>query len=83
METLFINIGTNELVILFIACMIGLAPLLLAILALIDLFKRDFRNKRTENLLLVFLIIFAPFVGSLIYFIALRKNYPLKSQILN
>jgi drug/metabolite transporter (DMT)-like permease len=80
MNLLFLNLGTQEMMILFIFFVIGLAPLLLAIWALVDIFKRDFAQKSTDRLLLIILVIFAPFIGSVIYFLALKKNYPLKDR---
>lgn len=56
-----------------------LGPLILAIWALVDIFKRDFRYKTTDRLLLIILIVFAPFIGSILYFLFLRTKYPLQT----
>ncbi|WP_390881626.1 PLDc N-terminal domain-containing protein [Sphingobacterium pedocola] len=53
-------------------------PLALIIYTLIDLFKRNFTNKSTDRILIIFLIAFVPILGSLIYLLGLRKEYPLK-----
>lgn len=79
MSTLFF-IGTGEALVLFVFFTAGLAPLVFAIIALVDLFKRDFDEKMTDKILLVLLIIFAPLLGSIIYYFFLRNNYPLKLQ---
>lgn len=77
---LFLNIGSVELIILLIFAII---PLGLLIYALIDLMKRDFSNKQTEQILLFILVIFASVIGPIIYLAALRKNYPIKRRATN
>lgn len=76
-DLLFLNIGTQEVVVLFVMAVAGFAPLILAIIALIDIFKRDFENKSTDKILLILLVLVVPFIGSIIYLLALRKSYPL------
>ncbi len=76
--TLFINIGVQEMIILLI---ILLPTILLPLYCLIDLFKRDFTNNGSQRLLITLLIILAPFIGSLIYLLALQKDYPRKNRI--
>lgn len=56
-----------------------LGPLILVIWALVDIFKRDFRYKTTDRILLIILIVFAPFIGSILYFLFLRTKYPLQT----
>lgn len=80
MELLFLNIGSNEIIVLLIFGVLGLAPLVLAIWALIDVFKRDFRHKSTDRLLITILVVFAPLVGSIIYFLLLRDKYPVLAK---
>lgn len=77
MTTLFLNIGIMELIIILII----LTPtLLLPIYCLIDLFKRDFSNDKNQRIFLILLLLLAPFIGSIIYLAALRKDYPLKER---
>ncbi len=78
MDTLFI--GTQEIFLLFFFGIAGIAPLVFMIIALVDLFKREFGEKTTDKILLIVLILFAPLVGSIIYYLALRNNYPLKPR---
>lgn len=73
----FINIGSQEMVLLTLG-LLWLIPFALIIYTLIDLFKRDFSNKSTDRILIIFLIAFVPILGSLIYLLGLRKEYPLK-----
>ncbi|GGH27028.1 hypothetical protein FAZ19_18640 [Sphingobacterium alkalisoli] len=73
----FINIGSKEMVLLTLG-LLWLIPFALIIYTLIDLFKRDFSNKSTDRILIIFLIAFVPILGSLIYLLGLRKEYPLK-----
>ncbi|MBD1420660.1 PLDc N-terminal domain-containing protein [Sphingobacterium chuzhouense] len=77
---LFVNIGTQEVIFLFVFAIAGIAPLIFAIIALFDVFKREFGNKTTDRILLILLIVFAPLIGSMIYYLVLRQNYPLKRQ---
>lgn len=77
---LFVNIGTQEVIFLFVFAIAGIAPLIFAIIALVDVFKREFGNKTTDRILLILLIVFAPLIGSIVYYIFLRNNYPLKSR---
>lgn len=76
MTTFFINIGVYEMiVILFI-----LVPfVLLPIYCLIDLFKRDFSKDKNQRIFIILLLLLAPFLGSIIYLVALKKDYPLKN----
>lgn len=77
---LFLNIGAQEIIVLFIFLFAGLVPLILAVLAIIDIFKRDFTNKSTDRILLILLVLILPFIGSIIYFLGLRNAYPLLEQ---
>lgn len=79
MDLSFINIGSQEFILLMIFGFAGLAPLIFAVLALIDIFKRDFSQKTTDRLLLIILVVFAPLIGSIVYFLLLRDKYPIKS----
>jgi len=80
MNTLFINIGAGEAFFMFLFLIVSLTPLIFAVSALIDLFKREFRHKSTDKVLLIVLIVLAPFVGSIVYYFFLRNNYPLKHR---
>lgn len=78
MTTLFFNIGLQEIIILLFI----LGPtLLLPIYCLIDLFKRDFSKNKNQQLILVILIVLAPFIGSILYLTVLKKDYPLKRNL--
>ena len=66
---LFLNIGTPEIILLLI---IGVLPLLLALVCLVDIIKSDFKDSTTK-LLWALVVVFAPFIGSLIYLL-LGKN---------
>lgn len=74
----FINLGSQEIVLLLVLGIVWIIPFALIIYTLIDLFKRDFTNKSTERILIIFLIAFVPILGSLIYLFGLRKEYSLK-----
>ncbi len=78
MYTLFI--GIQEIFLLFFFGIAGLAPLIFMIIALVDLFKREFGEKTTDKILLIVVILCAPIVGSIIYYFALRNSYPLKPR---
>ncbi|MBL1408568.1 PLDc N-terminal domain-containing protein [Sphingobacterium faecale] len=78
-DLLFLNLGTQEIVFFTVFFVAGLAPLIFAILALVDIFKRDFSKKTTDRILLILLVLLLPIIGSTIYLIALRNTYPLKS----
>lgn len=75
---LFLHIGFAELLIILICSIIALLPLALATVALIDLFRRNFEGKTTDKIVLIILILFAPFIGSLVYIFSLRDNYSFK-----
>lgn len=77
---LFVNIGAQEGIILLIFAVAALAPLIFIILALIDIFKRDFGDKTSDRIMLLILIFLVPIVGSITYFVALRNSYPLKEN---
>lgn len=77
---LFINIGAQEGIILLIFAVAALAPLIFVVLALIDIFKRDFGDKTADRIMLLILILLVPIIGSIIYFVALRDSYPLKRK---
>lgn len=72
------GLGSQEVVLILIMVLVWLVPFALIIYTLIDLFKRDFTNKSTERILIIFLIAFVPILGSLIYLLGLRKEYLLK-----
>lgn len=78
---LFLNIGTQEMILLVVFAIAGLAPLIFAILALIDIFKRDFAQKTTDRILLILLVLLLPIIGSIIYFVGLRDSYPLNRKV--
>lgn len=80
MNLLYLNIGSQEIIMLLILIPILFFPLICMILAFIDLAKRDFDSKTTDKILLIALILFAPVVGSLIYYTLLRKQYPYKKS---
>jgi len=78
MNTLFINVGEQAFIIFFL--LLALAPLAFAIVALVDLSKREFGGKTTDKVLWIGLIVFVPLVGSLVYYISFRNGYPLKNE---
>ncbi|WP_164108124.1 MULTISPECIES: PLDc N-terminal domain-containing protein [Sphingobacterium] len=78
---LFLNIGTQEMILLAVFAIAGLAPLIFAVLALIDIFKRDFAQKSTDRILLILLVLLLPIFGSIIYFVGLRDSYPLNRKV--
>ncbi|TCV07254.1 phospholipase D-like protein [Sphingobacterium alimentarium] len=75
---LFLNIGPAEILLIMIWGIFMLIPLTLMIIAFIDLFKRDFKNNNVDRLLIGLMILLAPFLGSLIYIISIRKHYKIK-----
>jgi len=75
---LFLNIGVYEMILLFVVGIFMFIPIALMIIAFIDLFKRDFKYNNLDRLLIGLMILFAPFLGSLIYLISIRKHYQLK-----
>lgn len=75
----FLFLGTQEIVIVFIVAVVATVPLVLIILALIDVFKRNFGDKTSDRIMLLILKLLVPILGSIIYFVALRKPYPLKA----
>lgn len=77
MTQLYINLGTQELIILLV---FSLIPLFLPIYSIIDLLKRDFSQNRNMKLILILLILFAPLIGSLVYLLGIRSDYPLKNR---
>ena len=79
MENLaFINIGTAELLMLIVMGFLVLLPLIFALGGLWDLHKRDFTGKITDKILIILLILFAPFIGTLVYILLIRNHYPQK-----
>lgn len=76
----FLNLGTQEIILLLIMSIFWIVPLALTIYSIIDLFKRDFMRKSTDRLLIILLITLVPIGGPLIYFFVLRKDYPLKQR---
>jgi len=74
----FVNIGTAEMFMLVIMGFIVLIPLIMALGALWDLHKRDFSHKTTDKILIVLLILCAPFIGTLVYILIIRNHYPVK-----
>lgn len=75
---LFINVGTSEIVFLSIFALLIAFPLVLAVTALWDVFKRDFEGKITDKILIILLILCAPLVGTLVYILLIRRHYPIK-----
>lgn len=75
---LFLNIGVQEMILLLVVGIFLLIPITLMIIAFIDLFKRDFKYNNVDRLLIGLMILLAPFLGSLIYLISIRKHYELK-----
>lgn len=66
----FINLGGAELGIIFV---ILLAPIALIVYCIVNILRSDFKSAINKSLFLL-LVIFAPFVGSIIYLI-IRKDY--------
>ena len=75
---LFLNIGGAEMLVMLIVGLFTLIPLTLMVIAFIDLFKRDFKENKLDRIFIALMIIFAPFLGSIIYLISIRKHYPVK-----
>lgn len=75
---LFLNIGLQEMILFLITGIFLLIPLTLMVISFIDLFKRDFKYNNVDRLLIGLMILLAPFLGSLIYLISIRKHYKLK-----
>lgn len=75
-----LNVGMIELLLVLFFLLLGCIPLILAVMALIDLWKRDFSGRGQERVLLTLLIVFAPFIGSLVYFLVIKNNYPIRLQ---
>ena len=75
---LFLNIGLQEMILVLVTGVFLLIPVTLMIISLIDLFNRDFKYNNVDRLLIGLMILLAPFLGSLIYLIAIRKHYKLK-----
>jgi ABC-type multidrug transport system permease subunit len=76
---LFLNIGVSEIIIILIIGIFLFIPLALMVIAFIDLFKRDFKYNNIDRLLIGLMILLAPFLGSLIYLISIRKHFHLKT----
>ena len=81
-KLLFLNLGTAEIVMLFITGLLLIIPLAFILGALWDLHKRDFSDKTTDKVLIILLILFAPFIGTLVYILLIRNNYPPKLRII-
>jgi len=77
----FINIGTAEMFMLVIMSFLVLIPLIMAGGALWDLHKRDFSHKTTDKILIILLILCAPFIGTLVYILIIRNHYPVKLAV--
>ena len=75
MIPVFINIGGMEFLLILLFALI---PLALMIYCIVDLMRRNFKEKATDQILIFILLLCAPLIGSLIYLIVLRKNYALK-----
>lgn len=71
--TLFLNLGTPELLIIFLVVL----PVFLIIYCLTDIMRSDFKDSTTK-LLWVIIVLVAPFIGSIIY-IMLGKNQKVTS----
>jgi len=77
MMQLFINVGVTEMILLLV---FSLIPLILPIYSIVDLLKRDFSKNKNMKLILILLILFAPIIGSLVYLLGIRNDYPLKNR---
>lgn len=77
MTQLFINVGVTEMILLLV---FSLIPLILPIYSIVDLLKRDFSKNKNMKLILILLILFAPIIGSLVYLLGIRNDYPLKNR---
>jgi len=77
MTSLFINLGTQEIIIITFAL---IPTLLLPLYCLIDLFKRDFSGQKSQQYILILLLILAPFIGSILYLSSLKNDHPLKKN---
>lgn len=75
---LFTNIGTPELIIILLTLILT-PTVILPIYCMVDLFKRDFSKDKNQRIFFILLLLLAPFIGSLIYLLALRKDYPIKN----
>lgn len=64
------NLGSSELIVLLFFIIV---PAILWLWAIIDLLKRDFSNS-TNKLIWALIIIFVPFIGSILYLIIGRKQ---------
>ena len=80
MNLLYLNIGMQEIVVFLLLIPALFFPLICMILAFIDLAKRDFTSKTTDKILLIAIILFAPIIGSAIYYVLLRQQYPYKKS---
>ena len=67
--TLFLNIDTPELIILFIISI----PFVLMVYALIDIVRSDFKDT-THKLLWILIVVLAPLIGSIVYLLW-RKSH--------
>ena len=71
MDILFIgNLGSAEILVLLFVFVI---PLVLWIIAIVDLVKRQFKDQTTK-IIWALVIIFVPFIGSILYLLIGRKG---------
>jgi ABC-type maltose transport system permease subunit len=71
----FLNLGTSEIILLLIVCL----PFLFIAFCVIDIARSKFKSS-THKLLFLLLVIFAPFIGSLVYLV-MKKDYVVSQQI--
>ncbi|MGJ1433627.1 MULTISPECIES: PLDc N-terminal domain-containing protein [unclassified Sphingobacterium] len=81
MNLLFLNIGTQELILILMLIFMCFIPTILIIISLIDILKRQFTDSG-DKILMIVLVFFLPVIGSCVYLFSLRHKYPLiKDQI--
>ncbi len=73
---LFLNLGTPEIIII---TFIGVLPLILALICLIDILKSNFKDTTTK-LIWVLIVLVAPIIGSLIYLFFGKRQKIANSQ---
>lgn len=67
---LFLNLGAPELILIIF---IGVIPLILALICLVDILRADFKDG-TKKLLWVVIVLVAPVLGALIYLLFGRRQ---------
>jgi len=73
---LFLNLGTPEIILILF---IGVLPLILALICLIDILKSDFKDTTTK-LIWILIVLVAPVIGSLIYIFFGKKQKTTNSE---